>query len=141
MIRFDGYYLEEPTKVINGRSKKRDPSYSFNSYLFNKDGFLLISSKHNYIELLNNFKKKDFNVSKSLKKEFQIEGNQLILKPSSKFGNNIALDIVSRNKLYNSKSDKYLHFISWEDSENSSKNVLSELLNSLDESKLKKYEE
>jgi len=141
MIKYNGYYLEEPTQIYNGRSRENKVSYFFNAYLFDKNGSLIVSSKHNHLEYLNNFTKDDFDQSRSVVKEYSTTNHQLILKGSSPYGKEIVLDVINKDKLYNSNADIYLYFVSWDTLENNKINVLRNLYESLDKNKLRTYYE
>jgi len=141
MIRFDGYYLEEPSQIHNGRFRDNRWTYIFNAFHFEKGGTLKICIKHDHIEYLNNFKKEDFDDVKAETTKYNISSNQLIIKTSSPFGNDSVLEILNENTLFHSHRKRKIHFIPWERIKDDKTNVLKDLLDSLDKSKLNTYYE
>jgi len=112
MIRFDGYYLEEPTEVHHGRSGG-ESSYSFNAFCFMSDGFLKISSKHELLDDLGDFVKKDFESDTSDKIEVEVKGNKILVKPSGQFENEFSLEIIDHETVFNTLSKKKMYFVPW----------------------------
>ena len=134
MIRYDGYYIEKPTKVINGRVKDYPVSFSATAFMFNQDNSLKIRSKHNNKELLSDFIKKDFTGSEvGLDKEFIIEGNHINIPKQKSYEGDIILDIINSEELFNRISQKPLKFISWKDVEEAKTPILLSIFGSLKE--------
>lgn len=141
MIRFDGYYLEQPIQVHNGKSRDNKWSYLFHAYRFKKDGMVNISVQHKHIEDLINFEEKDFDESKTINKQYSFSDNKMILKSSSKFEKDVFLKVITPDKLSYVEVEGYFHFVPWDKQKDGKANVLKDLLNLLDKSKLKTYYE
>lgn len=115
MIRYDGYYIEEPTEVYNGRSKGEKSSYSFTGYSFLDSKNLRISSKHELLSHLTDFAKKDFKGGLAIEKNVQIEKDKIIISKSYSFENELTFKIINSNKIYNETFKKYMYFVPWSD--------------------------
>ena len=114
MIRHDGYYIEEPTEVHDGRSKGEKSSYSFTAYYFLDKENLKTNSKHELISQISDFTKKDFNGNSHSNRKFEINGKNIIIKKEYSFAKDININIISTNHfLINNK--KNLYFIPWEE--------------------------
>jgi hypothetical protein len=124
MIRFDGYYLTESLEVYNGRSKEKS-SYSFNAYIFLKNGLVKIRTKHDYLKNLSDFTLSDFDDNKCVVCNFRIEKNEVIIKPNSKFGSEYSLVFESEKEIKISSSEQKLVFINWEKINNMALNEIN----------------
>jgi hypothetical protein len=113
MINFNGYYIEEPTEVYDGRSKGNESFYLFNAYLFLEECRLLITSKHDYLKDLTDFTKSNFEPDKCIEKNIGVFENSIIVKKSSLYSNDVLIKIETPQKLYNTVSKKRMYFISW----------------------------
>lgn len=114
MLRFDGYYIEEPTELYDGRVSKEKSSYSFTAYLFINNGRLKINIKHDFLSYLSDFRKEDFNVDSLLEQKFNVSENKIIIQKEFSFEEEMIIEIIDSNKLYNTNSKKNMYFISWE---------------------------
>lgn len=117
MIRFDGYYIEEPIEVYNGRAKEEKSSYSFNAYYFLDKENLKINSKHNLLSNLIDFNKRDFEGDLPIEKKINITNKKVIMLPSFSFENEVVFKVINSDKIFNETSGRYMHFVPWSDSE------------------------
>jgi hypothetical protein len=113
MIRVDGYYIEEPKEIFNGRSSEQKSSYSFNAYYFVDNHFLKISSKHDFLSNISDFIHKDFKDESTIVKKVNIQNNKIEVNKSFPFEDNFTLKILSPNKIFNETIKKHLYFVSW----------------------------
>lgn len=121
MIRFDGYYIEEPIEIYNGRSKKEKSSYSFTAYYFLDNENLKINSKHESISYLSDFTKENFIGESPSSRKFKIKNDEVIIKKEYDFAKDINIKIINAEHLLLNEK-KNLYFISWKDIEEKKSN-------------------
>jgi len=114
MIRNDGYYIEEPIEIFDGRSKDEKSTYNFNAYYFVNKNSLIISSKNQILTGLLDFQKEDFISDLSIRKKVQIREDQIIMLKSFSFENEVTFKIINSNEIYNETFKKNMYFISWD---------------------------
>mgnify|MGYP006883056189 CR=1 FL=1 len=115
MIRYDGYYIEEPTEVYDGRSIREKSSYSFNAYYFLDNKNLKISSKHKLLSNLLDFKEEDFVGDLSTKKKILVTEKKIAMSKSFSFENEVVFKIIDSKNIYNETFKKHMYFVSWSD--------------------------
>jgi hypothetical protein len=138
MIRSDGIYIAEPFEAIDSRNKSNNSSYWFNASLFLTDSSVHRVSKDGTIENLSDYKRSDFDESKSSKRRYSLENRKIILHSRYYYERDIIIEIKNSNELYNQYTKKSLFFISWEEIENSKGVFLIDFLNRFDRDKLEK---
>lgn len=117
MIRFDGYYLEEPIEVFNKRSDYKMSSFAFDAYLFDEDNNLKVVGKHDFLENLNDFVIEDFTDKNSDIFKYNKQNNQIKILKQYEFADDIFVDIINSNELYNKTRNKKLYFVKWDNDE------------------------
>lgn len=121
MIRFDGYYVEEPTEIYEGRgigTNEEKSSFSFNAFLFSENGKVKIRNKHDNLNYLSDFNKEEFSGHLSSKKNYIFFKNQIKIEMPYTPLNLTFIEIKNELILYNEVTGKKLFFISWEEINN-----------------------
>lgn len=114
MIRFDGYYIFEPT--LFQERKEMKPWYLIEAYLFLKNGKLIITNKFEENKDCSTFDIEDF----TNKNEhcYYINKNELYyVNRCQKGGYKFYHDIISPQKIVYRDSGKILKFVPWKESE------------------------
>lgn len=126
MIRFNGYYIEEPIEIYDGRLVDEKSSYSFTAYSFNNDMMLMINSKHDFLNYISDFKKDDFDKNISTIRNYQIYQNKIIIEKEYSFAKDVILKVINSDKIFNETSGRYMYFVPWSDVEVSKTNNLED---------------
>lgn len=113
MIKTDGYYVENPVEIEDGRSNPTSYSYLFLAYLFDSEFNVYWSSQHQRLSELVDFKKSFFEISKATAMNWRQKENSIIIEKESEFSKDIIVQMISDDKLYNPNSKTYLHFVPW----------------------------
>ncbi|MAD97755.1 MAG: hypothetical protein CMB99_10560 [Flavobacteriaceae bacterium] len=132
MIRYDGYYIEEPTEIINGRAKTNKVSFSFKAYHFDEDNYFWVTSKHDHLDLLSDFSKSDFKSQIEDRTTYKEDSNKIIVQKEYEFSKDLVFEIDNPDEIVNKLTKKKSYFISWEELEkNESKDFEGSLLNKI----------
>ncbi len=121
MIRFDGYYVEEPTQIYDGRGKgtnEEKSSFSFNAFLFFDNGIVKIRSKHDKLNYLSHFTKEEFLGYLSLENRYTFFKDQIKIDMPHAPHSFTFIEIKNQLVLYNNASEKKMFFISWKEINN-----------------------
>lgn len=129
MVHYDGYYLEEPLEIINKRASN-SVSYLFTAYVFDKNGSVKVSTKHEKLSKIKDFSKGDF------EEGFEeglamIEKNKIHSRPIGQQIGGVILTIISSSELVNKNSGNHLYFVPWEESLKNQNNSPYPIINEL----------
>ncbi len=132
MLRTDGYYLQEPLRIIDGRTKGEKRSYLFLAHRFYKDSTVRIDSKHERNQELVDFDCSDFNPERSTKCSYTLIGNVITIKDPGPFSQPYDR-IVVNDALIHQKSQKRSFFVPWDEVVRGEKKMIHRLFGPLDE--------
>lgn len=118
MIRFDGYYIEEPTQVYDGRGKgtnEEKSSFSFMAFLFSDNGKVKTRFKHDKLNYLSDFIKNEFLGQLFSEYNYTDFKNKIKIDMPHAPHNLTIIEVNNEFLLYNEASEKKLYFVSWEE--------------------------
>ena len=118
MIRFDGYYVEEPIQVYDGRGKgsnEEKSSFSFSAFLFSDKGKVKTRIKHDKLIFLTDFSKNEFLSTFSTEYNYSILKDEIKIDMPHASNNFTFIEIKNEYVLCNKASEKNMYFISWEE--------------------------
>lgn len=112
MLKFGGYYLVEPLEVFDGRTQEKS-SYHISAYRFLRNGKVMICSKHDYLNHMNDFTISDFDKGCQLL-DYEIGDSTITIKTGSEFGQDYKLIFHSNKVIRLSSTKDRLEFVPWE---------------------------
>lgn len=113
MLRFDGYYIEEPSEVSNARSANSSLSFIFLAYTFFENSKLYWTIQHEREDGLFDFSKENFQLPKAFEEKWHENGEEIVIEKSEEYTGKVVLKKVGELSLFNLHSKKHLHFVPW----------------------------
>lgn len=113
MLKFEGYYIEEPVKIFDGRAINNKVNYSFGFFQFFKNNLVLYRSlNYSSFEELKSMQLEDLITRSFIKLKWSDKNSNVVISSDNPYGNDYSINIESENKLYNELTGKYLWFVS-----------------------------
>lgn len=132
MLRTNGYYLQVPLRIIDGRVKGEKRSYLILAHRFYKDSTVSIDVKHERNQELVDFDRSDFNPERSTECSYTLKGNVITIKDPGPFSQPYDM-IVENDTLIHLKSQKKSFFVPWDEVVSGEKKMIHRLFGPLDE--------
>ena len=108
ILGHNGYYLEKPSIIGNGRIKNDEIVIALNAYYFKSFSELMVASQVFRIGDWVDFTVKSFDFEKCILMSFTLKGNQVIVQPINKYDSDYTIDIKNADLLFNNDALKFL---------------------------------
>ena len=102
MIKFEGFYIEEPVKIIDERARSNKENYGFSSYEFVANNSVFLRTLYyTTFQELKSIKFKDLLTDKSSRLNWTENNSNIIIRDDSPFTKDYLIRVKSENELYN----------------------------------------
>lgn len=132
MLRTDGYYLQEPLRIIDGRVKGEKRSYLILAHRFYNDSTVRTDIKHERNQELIDFDRSDFNLERCSKCSYTLTGNIITIENDRPFTQPYDM-LIENDTLIHQKSQKKSFFVPWDEVVSGEKKMIHRLFGPLDE--------